>query len=288
MALSPYVVENSKFSLEEKNNKEYPKHVTIILSRHGVTLLNQLKLWAGQLNIPLAPEGEEQAKQLGRTLKEYGLTDIDEVYSSTLKRAIDTTRIALKELGYSEEKCNETIIQDQRLCERNMGSATGEAKSNEFKLKIKHPSFNLGQKDKIKITKSLAQHYPETDLFLPNTQLKGETRQEVANRTLSFLNCIKDNLTAGKTILIVGHSNSFKELINILSNVEGYKTQNADPVEIKLACQENNRLAFDKKGMPICLSIKRIAEITHEKEIPNQISNAQAKPLQETIQTIVK
>lgn len=75
---------------------------TLIIARHGNTFdPDQTPTRVGaRTDLPLVEKGEEQAKALGRYLKENNLFP-DVAYSSTLKRTKDTAKIALKACGIS-------------------------------------------------------------------------------------------------------------------------------------------------------------------------------------------
>jgi probable phosphoglycerate mutase len=64
----------------------------IYFVRHGETDWNTKKILQGKQNSNLTAEGIEQAKKLGKKLK---TTQFDKVYSSPLKRAMDTTKYIL-------------------------------------------------------------------------------------------------------------------------------------------------------------------------------------------------
>ncbi len=72
-------------------NKNY---CTIYLTRHGETEWNEKKLIQGHTDIPLNTKGKEQAKLLGKQLKDI---DFDVVFSSDLLRAANSAVIIIKE-----------------------------------------------------------------------------------------------------------------------------------------------------------------------------------------------
>src|SRR3989338_4033624 len=65
----------------------------LILVRHGLTEENIKKITQGQTHGKLYPQGIIQAKKVGLKLKDE---KIDVVYSSDLKRAVDTTKEIIK------------------------------------------------------------------------------------------------------------------------------------------------------------------------------------------------
>lgn len=73
---------------------------TLIIARHGNTFeAGQVPTRVGaRTDLPLVAKGEEQAKAIGRYLKEHGYIP-DVVYASTLQRTIRTAELAIKETG---------------------------------------------------------------------------------------------------------------------------------------------------------------------------------------------
>jgi 2,3-bisphosphoglycerate-dependent phosphoglycerate mutase len=76
---------------------------TLIIARHGNTFeKGQTPTRVGaRTDLPLVESGRVQAKAIGQWLKQNGLYP-EAVYSSQLKRTIETAEIALKEAGYKE------------------------------------------------------------------------------------------------------------------------------------------------------------------------------------------
>lgn len=75
---------------------------TLIIARHGNTFeTGETARRVGlRTDIPLVEKGREQARAIGRYLKEHRLIP-DVVYSSALQRAQETAKIAVKESGIS-------------------------------------------------------------------------------------------------------------------------------------------------------------------------------------------
>lgn len=65
------------------------KDPVVVFIRHGRTSHNNLQLFTGWEDPPLAPDGVEDAKNAGRLLKMHGF-EFDVVYTSWLTRAIET------------------------------------------------------------------------------------------------------------------------------------------------------------------------------------------------------
>ena len=85
--------------------------------RHGLSEANKNAfVWSGDTDVPLAPEGIEEAILAGKKAKEAGLK-VDLIISSPLSRAHDTAKIFAKEVGYPIDK----IVLDNNLIERSFG-----------------------------------------------------------------------------------------------------------------------------------------------------------------------
>ncbi|MGB4107130.1 MAG: histidine phosphatase family protein [Alphaproteobacteria bacterium] len=75
---------------------------TLIIARHGNTFEagETPRRVGARTDIPLTEAGREQARAIGRYLKEHRLIP-DVIYSSALQRAQETAKIAVKESGVS-------------------------------------------------------------------------------------------------------------------------------------------------------------------------------------------
>ncbi len=85
----------------------------IYFIRHGQTDWNVQKLLQGQVDVPLNDTGRLQARQMAQTLQ--GVT-FDKVFCSPLLRAIETCKAVV---------CEQQIVVDNRLIERNFGEFEG-------------------------------------------------------------------------------------------------------------------------------------------------------------------
>ena len=83
--------------------------------RHGQTDFNKENKWMGLLDIPLNVDGISQAQSSISSIKSL---NIDVIYCSELKRAIQTSRIIANKL-------NLPILIDKRLNERSLCSLEG-------------------------------------------------------------------------------------------------------------------------------------------------------------------
>ena len=85
--------------------------------RHGQTDYNSQHRLQGQMDTDLNEKGLGQAREAGERIRNWGIR-LDRVYSSPLKRALDTARLAT---GFSDDM----IHTDARLKEINFGPLEG-------------------------------------------------------------------------------------------------------------------------------------------------------------------
>ena len=96
---------------------------TLILLRHGESEWNAKNLFTGWVDVSLSQKGVEEAKRGGQLLKEKKLLP-DIVHTSLLRRAIDTSQLAL-------DTCDRMWIpvrRSWRLNERHYGALQGKDK----------------------------------------------------------------------------------------------------------------------------------------------------------------
>jgi 2,3-bisphosphoglycerate-dependent phosphoglycerate mutase len=100
------------------------KDPVVVFIRHGRTPHNNLGLFTGWEDPPLAPDGVEDAKNAGILLKRHGFK-FDVVYSSWLQRALQTAWYVIDEL----DMLHLPLIKSWRLNERMYGALTGKSKA---------------------------------------------------------------------------------------------------------------------------------------------------------------
>ncbi|MEO6761411.1 MAG: histidine phosphatase family protein [Candidatus Saccharimonadales bacterium] len=90
----------------------------LYFARHGLSEMNKIGLFAGQIETPLTTEGRHQAKQAGIKAQELG---IDHIITSPYSRTLDTAKIIATEIGLPLNN-----IETNRLfVERNLGALEG-------------------------------------------------------------------------------------------------------------------------------------------------------------------
>lgn len=166
----------------------------LILLRHGESQWNLENRFTGWVDVPLSPKGEQEAKNAGELLKDV---PIDELFTSVLKRAIDTARIALEVRG----KGDVPTKRDQALNERHYGDLQGLNKAE------------------------TAQQYGEEQVHIwrrsydvppPN----GESLKDTAARTIPYFEAnILPEIKAGKNVMVAAHGNSLRSIVMYLDKM---------------------------------------------------------------------
>ncbi len=158
----------------------------ILLVRHGETKWNREGLFQGQSDISLSPEGMRQAERLRERLASE---KINVIYSSDLKRALDTAKI----IGSSH---NVEVKSFAELKEINFGEIEGKT----FEQIKEH----AGILEEIYVTGN-----PE--ISPPG----GESLNQLANRVAKFIPELHKH-SAEETILVVAHGGTLRVLLGIL------------------------------------------------------------------------
>ncbi len=172
--------------------------------RHGETVANVEHVYQGQTHGKLNERGVAQAYELKEAL--HG-QDIDVVFCSDLKRAVDTAEIIVG--GRDVE-----IVYDKRLRERFLGELQGKKIDDSTKF------CDFGDLD-----------YDEDNVAGGVGVMGIEPIEEMFNRVHSFINDISEivEVNGHKNILVVSHGitiNVFKaiSLGEGVEELKGYKT----------------------------------------------------------------
>ncbi len=166
----------------------------LILLRHGQSTWNLENRFTGWIDVPLTPLGEREATRAGEHIRDIHL---DEVFTSVLKRAIDTTTLALKGAGQE----GALVRQDAALNERMYGDLQGLNKADVAK--------RFGD-EQVKIWRR------SYDVAPPN----GESLKDTASRTLPyFIDVILPEVRAGKNVLVSAHGNSLRAIVMHIENL---------------------------------------------------------------------
>lgn len=146
--------------------------------RHGKTKGNADGIYVGRIDSPLLPESAEASKSIGRQLIESG-ERIDAIYTSSLRRQLDTAKIIAAEINYPEGK----IIITDLLLERAGGTFEGKsqaeffAASEEEQVNAGAESFkDLSSRAVSMVERAKAEHPNGTVLFVGSAAI-GEMMQ---------------------------------------------------------------------------------------------------------------
>lgn len=182
----------------------------LVLLRHGQSQWNLENRFTGFHDIDLSDAGREEAKNAGKLLKKLG-AQFDQVFTSTLQRAIHTAEIALTEAGQGDKIA--FMIRHDDLRERDYGDLTGLDK-DETRAKFGEEQVHIWRRS--------------YDVRPPG----GECLQDVVeNRVRPYYeSTIKPYLDQGKNVLVAAHGNSLRALLIILG-VETPETINKAEME---------------------------------------------------------
>ena len=172
----------------------------LVLLRHGQSQWNLENRFTGWKDIELSENGILEAKKSGRLLKEKNIP-IDVVYSSGLKRAIDTAIISMKEANYDHlfKNGDLIIIKNIAVNERDYGDLTG--------LNKQETAEKYG-KEQVHIWRR------SYDVNPPG----GESLKNVVERVRPYFeSTMKKDLEDEKNILLSAHGNSLRALFLILN-----------------------------------------------------------------------
>ena len=160
----------------------------LILLRHGQSQWNLENRFTGWVDVPLSPKGEDEARAAGEKLRGW---HIDKLYTSVLRRAVDTATLALEAAGTTVPATE----RDAALNERMYGDLQGLNKAEAAKR------FGDAQ---IKLWRR------SYDVRPPG----GESLADTAARVLPYWEShILPDLKAGRDVLVVAHGNSLRALV---------------------------------------------------------------------------
>lgn len=228
---------------EVANEKDRPGPFVVFV-RHGRTPHNNMQLFTGWEDPPLADEGIDDAKKAGRLLRKHGF-EFDVVYTSWLTRAIETAYYALEQL----DQAWLPMVKSWRLNERMYGDLTGKSKKmianqyGEEQLK----KWRRGYTIRPPAVSSFSRNYPGNDerrskhfkdlpfsisetikRSLENKRLtphrrfpKTESLKDCMDRSIPFYTKrIREEAVAkGKRVLITSHENAIRGILMYLCDI---------------------------------------------------------------------
>src|SRR5215218_4886021 len=168
----------------------------LVLVRHGQSAWNLQNLFTGWRDVDLTEKGIDEARNAGRKLKALGVT-FDIAYTSDLKRAQNTLKLILEEMGQS----NLQVIKNVALNERDYGDLSGLNKDDARK--------KWGEEQVHTWRRSY-------DVAPPG----GESLKDTLARTLPYyVTEILPRVLRGERVLVAAHGNSLRALIMVLEKL---------------------------------------------------------------------
>ena len=201
--------------------------VKLVLIRHGQSEWNLENKFTGWTDVELSPNGEKEATEAGKLLKEKGYS-FDMAFSSVLKRANHTMDRVLKELGEEGIEKHYTW----RLNERHYGALQGLNKAESaqkwgdeqvhiWRRSADVPPLSLEKED---------ERWPGNQKTYQDLIANGEMKIEdcplteclidTANRVKPYFDKeIAPAIKAGRKVLIAAHGNSLRALVMELEHL---------------------------------------------------------------------
>jgi 2,3-bisphosphoglycerate-dependent phosphoglycerate mutase len=243
----------------------------IVFVRHGRTPHNNMGLFTGWEDPPLAKEGVEDAKRAGRLLKRHGF-EFDVAYTSQLTRAIKTASYILEEL----DTLWIPLIKSWRLNERMYGALTGKSKKmieTEYGkeqlirwrrgYKIRPPAVssfsysypgNDEQRTKnvrdlpIAWSETIARSLERRRFVLHRRFPKTESLHDCMKRSIPFYTdrIVREAVNKNKRVLIASHENAIRGILMHLCDIP-------EPAMRQLHLPNGLPLVYSVKGKCITL-----------------------------------
>lgn len=218
---------------------------TLVLLRHGESTWNKENRFSGWTDVPLSKKGREEAAEAGRQLKRKNFS-FDVVYTSVLRRATQTMRIALKQMGATKLP----IKYSWRLNERHYGALQGMNKSEmaqkfgEAQVKIWRRSFGVRPPA---LKKSDPRHPVHDSLYadVPRSLLpSSECLKDTYARFMPYWKKeIAPAIKKGNRAFIVAHGNSLRALVKYLDGISNSKITSLNiPTGIPLVYELDSNL----------------------------------------------
>ncbi|MDT5362602.1 MAG: 2,3-bisphosphoglycerate-dependent phosphoglycerate mutase [Mycobacterium sp.] len=192
---------------------------TLILLRHGESEWNALNLFTGWVDVDLTDKGRAEAVRSGELLAEQGVLP-DVLYTSLLRRAINTANLALDEA----ERHWIPVHRTWRLNERHYGALQGLDKAA-TKEKYGEDQFMAWRRSydtpppPIEPGSEYSQDADPRYADIGGGPLT-ECLADVVKRFVPYYTeTIVPDLKAGKTVLIAAHGNSLRALVKYLDGM---------------------------------------------------------------------
>ncbi len=193
----------------------------LVLLRHGQSTWNLENRFTGWTDVGLTSQGEKEAHEAGKLLREGGYT-FDMAFTSVLKRAIKTLWIVMEDMDLEWLP----VINAWQLNERHYGALQGLNKSEmavkfgEAQVKIWRRSYDIQppalEPDDPRHPRFDRRYANLTEAELPRT----ECLKDTVSRMLPYWHkTIAPAVKSGKQIIVCAHGNSLRALVKYLDNI---------------------------------------------------------------------
>jgi 2,3-bisphosphoglycerate-dependent phosphoglycerate mutase len=194
---------------------------TLVLVRHGQSTWNLENRFTGWTDVGLTEQGEAEAREAGRLLRE-GDYKFDIAYTSVLKRAIKTLWIMLEEMDMEWLP----VVRAWQLNERHYGNLQGLNKAEmaeKFGEEQVHvwrrsydvppPPLDINDERHPRFDPRYADLTPEQ---LPDT----ESLKITLERVLPYWHeVLAPEIKSGKRLLVAAHGNSLRAMVKYLDDI---------------------------------------------------------------------
>lgn len=198
-----------------------PAPGTLVVLRHGQSVLNAEDRFTGLLDPPLSAAGRAEAAHAGALLASAAFTPA-RVFTSTLRRTVDTARIVLDGLREPDAP----VIPVWELNERSYGALTGRARS-ELLCELGPEVFRFwrrsyyGAPPPMSGTQlNLIRRSSAFEGLPPEALQATESLCGVVKRVRTFWHRqLRPHLESGEDVLVVGHGNSLRALCCVVDRL---------------------------------------------------------------------
>jgi len=216
----------------------------IVFIRHGESEWNKKNLFCGWVDVPLSLAGERECHRTGKMLlkKKYFF---DYAFASPLRRSIETLNIILEEmdLGWIP------VVKPWQLLERHYGDLTGKNKTQTLK-KFGPEQFMKWRRGYDTPPPPISKDNPYKKIIEQDPIFKGikipksECLADVAKRVIPYWRrTIVPKIKQGKKIILVGHGNDLRALVQYLDDVSNEEIVKLNlPLGIPLVYQLDKNL----------------------------------------------
>ncbi len=193
----------------------------LVLLRHGQSIWNAENLFTGWYDSDLSQQGEDEARQAGRLLREEDVRP-DVLHTSLQTRAIRTAELALREL----DRLWIPVRRHWRLNERHYGDLEGRDKKEtaetygQDQVQIWRRSYDVRPPPLPDGDRRHPRHDARYHGLPPDVLPDTECLEDVVTRMLPYwYDFVVPDLRAGRGVLISAHGNSLRALVKHLKGI---------------------------------------------------------------------